>query len=641
MSRSLAAAIAAALVAGVWTFAQGAAPAPAGTFRLYLLGREIGRETATLTIGAGFRRLESVVTYTDSGQPGQLTATLETAADGTPRRLVVRGKRLREGPTDLEATIAGGRVQVRDGAAASTLQIGNQPIFPVEGPLPVVIQEQMIRFWRGSGRLRELPAAPIGPLRIEPRAGEEIDLGGRSVALQRLAVEGPVWGRETAWIEPGGTLIALMTWVGGLPLQAVREGYEARLPRFTEEAMRDRLADADRFTQTTPIEQPEGVVLAGATVVVGGKRPAIPEAMVVVRGGRIAAVGPASRVKAPADLPKLDVAGMTIIAGLWDLHGQVSQVEWAPVYLASGITTVVNTSPDAAFTAALRTSIVDDRLLQPRLIPAGFIDGPDGVGVTAGTAEDGRQAVRRYRGDVRQVEVSGSVAPPVLRAMVLEANRLGLAVASRVADASLAQELVDAGLDRLEGMPQGSADMASLFATLVKHQVFLEPWAAWSEFVASDRRAAIQPLMARAPFGLARRFVGLAGPGTSASASVITVLQQARAAGVRLVAGTGPGMPGSALIRELELFVQAGMSAADALQAATSVAAQATGQDDAGTVEEGKRADLVILSASPLDNITNLRTARWVVAGGKLYDVEKLWKAAGFTAAAESRPPGR
>jgi imidazolonepropionase-like amidohydrolase len=94
-------------------------------------------------------------------------------------------------------------------------------------------------------------------------------------------------------------------------------------------------------------------------------------------------------------------------------------------------------------------------------------------------------------------------------------------------------------------------------------------------------------------------------------------------AGVTLLAGTDSfdafDLPGDSLHEELELLVQAGLSPQRALQAATRDAARALGQKDSGTIEPGKRADLLLLAGDPLQDIRNTRKVHAVVAGGKLY----------------------
>src|SRR5262249_22479815 len=101
-------------------------------------------------------------------------------------------------------------------------------------------------------------------------------------------------------------------------------------------------------------------------------------------------------------------------------------------------------------------------------------------------------------------------------------------------------------------------------------------------------------------------------------------------AGVRIIAGTdGPGIgvfvPGFALHREMELLVASGLSPLQALKAATSTAAEALGKEDQlGTIEPGKFADLVIVSADPLASVQNLRQIHLVVQGGKTYEPKTL-----------------
>jgi imidazolonepropionase-like amidohydrolase len=111
----------------------------------------------------------------------------------------------------------------------------------------------------------------------------------------------------------------------------------------------------------------------------------------------------------------------------------------------------------------------------------------------------------------------------------------------------------------------------------------------------------------------------------------VRLLKDAVDAGLVVVAGTDKGVPGFSLQRELELYVEGGMTPLEALQAATLMPAHAMKLDrEVGTIDVGKRADLVVLDADPLVNISNVRTARMVLANGRLYDCNALWKAAGF-----------
>ena len=83
--------------------------------------------------------------------------------------------------------------------------------------------------------------------------------------------------------------------------------------------------------------------------------------------------------------------------------------------------------------------------------------------------------------------------------------------------------------------------------------------------------------------------------------------------------------------REIELYVEAGLTPMEALQAATIVSALAMKMDaELGTIERGKRADLVVLNANPLDSIRNIRSVRWTISDGRAYDAPTLWQSVRF-----------
>jgi imidazolonepropionase-like amidohydrolase len=112
------------------------------------------------------------------------------------------------------------------------------------------------------------------------------------------------------------------------------------------------------------------------------------------------------------------------------------------------------------------------------------------------------------------------------------------------------------------------------------------------------------------------------------SAAVLMALHRA---GGPIVAGIDLAVPGHSLHRELELYVNAGMTPMEAIKSATSVPARAMGlANEAGTIEVGRRADLMIVDGKPQENISDIRRVESVIANGRLYDCVQLWRSVGF-----------
>jgi imidazolonepropionase-like amidohydrolase len=119
-----------------------------------------------------------------------------------------------------------------------------------------------------------------------------------------------------------------------------------------------------------------------------------------------------------------------------------------------------------------------------------------------------------------------------------------------------------------------------------------------------------------------------------AAARFRTLLETVRllhAAGVPIVAGTDQTVPGFSVDREIELYVQAGFTPMEAIQAATLVPAQAMGMEkESGTIEVGKRADVILVDGNPLENISDIRKVAVVFTGGRMYQPAALRTSVGF-----------
>jgi imidazolonepropionase-like amidohydrolase len=171
------------------------------------------------------------------------------------------------------------------------------------------------------------------------------------------------------------------------------------------------------------------------------------------------------------------------------------------------------------------------------------------------------------------------------------------------------------------------------------HHTVVDPTAGWGEMAGHSKEvdvATFEPGIAKAPFVLDAKFRAMGGQ-TSAeqmrarTAQTVAAIGALHKAGVVIVPGSDTGLVGYGLLRELELYVQAGMTPLEAIQSATIVSARAMKLDrDSGTVETGKRADLILVDGNPLMDISDLRKVTRVVAQGRLYDAAALWRSVGF-----------
>ena len=625
-------------------------PVERGTLRLHYVQKPIGYERYEIARDGDVLTMTSDFDFTDRGGRVQLAATLRAKADFTPLSFKAQGKSYRFVNVDSEVRIEGASAIVKADGREARVPLPAQ-FYTVDGYAPFAAQMMLLRYWKQHGQPRVLntvPGLPANDVFIEARGREAIRLGTGVVQLDRYAIDGVVWGRETVWLDERGALAAAITRAGGLSFEAVREDLEPALVDFVQRATRDRIADLEAITQRTPLLKSGNYAMMGATIVDGTGGPAIPDGVIVVRDGRIAAVGKRASVAIPAGTPAVPVDGKTIIPGLWDMHTHVTQVEWAPVYLGAGVTTVRDMGNEFEFITALRDAIASKRALGPRILAAGLIDGggPNAFGVyDAVTPDEARQTVAKYHdAGFQQIKIYSLVTPAIVEVITAEAHRLGMTVTGHIPNGMTIEQAAAAGMDHIAHLPirgeAGSDEVKRTIAFLRDHKTVIDPTQSWNELLGhavGTPIAAFQPGVLKIPPPLNRVFSNAGAAGIDAATArmrlerSLRIVKALHDAGVPVVVGTDEGIPGHSVHREIELYVEAGLTPMQALQAATIVSARAMKMDgELGTIERGKRADLVVLNANPLDAIGNIRSVRWTISDGRVYDAPTLWRSVRF-----------
>ena len=644
-----------------------------GKFTLHKFEQPIGEETYTIAHDGGSLTLKTDFAFTDRGTKVPLSATLKAADDYTPQSFIIKGKTSRISDIDSDVELKGSNATIRQGKDTRSVA-APQSFFTISGYAPVAVQMALIRYWRAHGSPAQLKMLPTGEVRIQDRGAETVEIGGRSITMERYTIRGLIWGLETLWMDSNNNLAALVSTDAEFDhFEAVREEYEVALSKFVANAARDEMAALDELSQGLAQRHANAIAFVGATLINTTGKATIANATIVIRDGKVIAAGSGKKVKVPPDAQRIDVTGKYIIPGLWDMHAHYEQVEWGPIYLAAGVTTVRDVGNEFEFITAVRDAVNSGKGLGPHMLLAGVVDGDSSyaLGVErVNSPADAQMWVQRYHdAGFQQMKIYSSVKSENVKAVCTDAHKLGMTVTGHIPEGMNAYDGVNDGMDQINHIhyvldllePKGFDSkkatreetmkmMASLdvnsdagkqaVAFLRKHNTVIDPTMALMEFM---RRPAdvpadkVEPGVDHVAPELREQLVngGLpparAATGQKIVQEELAIIGALHRAGVRIVAGTDQTVPGYSLYREIELYNQAGFTPMEALQAATIVPAQVMNADrESGSIEVGKRADFDILAANPLENIHNIRSVRSVVANGVLYESAPLWESVGF-----------
>ena len=397
----------------------------------------------------------------------------------------------------------------------------------------------------------------------------------------------------------------------------------------------------------------ELVALEGGNIVQVASGRIESDAVLLVEGERIVAAGPRSSIDVPQHARRIDMSGRWLIPGLMNMHVHPGLI--LPGKLAAelanetdaalalrmaaavrgmlqvGVTTIRIPGDGRHADLALARSIARGESVGPRIVSSGMplvITGGHGSEAGEVYADGPDELVKAARQQISlgaswvKILISGGIAtqgggigealmtPEEIHAVVDAAHRFGAKVAAHSGSPAATSLAVDAGIDSIE---HGYALDRETLRKMKEAGTWLVPTIVVSQPATEEFFERI----GSPPWYLARR--------ESVGKLHWQALRMAIEEDVKIALGTDglpqePAEGSNWMVREMEYYVDAGMTPLEALQSATLRTAQMLGADaDSGTLDAGKYADIVALSANPLSDISALRSIDFVMKGGVVY----------------------
>lgn len=614
--------------------------------------------------------LHSVYEYNDRGRGPHEESVLRVGSAGVPTSLSIVGHGYLKDTVDENFTTSGGTATWKTPSEHGTHADAGHAYYVASSEAPTGSQLLIKSALANGGRM---PLLPSGEASVVKSGEMTITVRGKPVHVVRYDVGGFGFSPFPLWLDDSGEHFASVSgWSSVVPA-----GWEPAVPAMIEAQEKARGERYMRLARELSHKPTGALVIRGAKLFVAESASVRPGMTVVMSGDRITAVGLDGKTKIPAGATVIDAAGKMLIPGLWDMHVHISPGDDGLMHIAAGVTNARDMGNDTISVLALRRQFAADSLIGPRLMLAGLIDGSGPYQVPTGLLADDEATARK---DVdwyaahgyEQIKVYSSMKPELVPAIIAEAHAKGLRVSGHVPAFMTASQVVTLGFDEVQhanmlllnfldtvkdtrSMARFSAvaaagkdlDLQSRrvreFVALFKsHGTSIDPTLTTFEGMFSARPGTVDPNQAmivdRMPPQVQRSFYagGLPVPPgmdqryRDAFGEMKGIVKAMYDAGVPIVAGTDNGPVGFQLLRELELYVQAGIPAPQVLKLATIGSARVMHHEtDRGSIAVGKVADVVLVNGDPTTNISDVRKTVMVVKDGIRYDPKELYAVVG------------
>ena len=520
----------------------------------------------------------------------------------------------------------------------------------------------------------ELPVLPSGTATIGKLKSVVID---QKYTATLYEINGLAFTPNYIWLDDGKQFFA---GVGGWS-SIIRKGYETEAPKLRDLQRQFEVSYEAELARKLTHKPAGDLVITNVALFDSETMKVAPGQRVTVHGDRIVSAEADRAQPIPPGATVIDGKGKMLLPGLWDMHAHLFP-ENAYLDIATGVTTIRDMGNQIDELTKLRQQIDAGTQIGPRVVLAGFIDGPgpyEGpIKVLAATPEEAKQRVDRYSelGYV-QIKIYSSVKPELVPIIAAEAHRLGMRVSGHVPAGMTASQFVLDGADEIQHMnfvflnfwPEvketrtparfiepgkrgadldlNSQPVNDFIALLKLHRTVIDPTMGVWESTYTARAGEVSkldaPMFARMPVQVQR---GIKAGGDALTvpdaatdkqyrasyANMVRMLKKLYDSGIQIVAGTDAGN-GYAFDRELEIYNEAGIPASEVLRMATIEAATVMRKDkELGSITPGKFADMILVSGDPTNDISDVRRVEVVIKNGDVYRPAEMYPAFGIRA---------
>ena len=399
-------------------------------------------------------------------------------------------------------------------------------------------------------------------------------------------------------------------------------------------------------------QPPKSVVFSNVSVVPMTGNQVLPNHTVVITGDRITAVGPARTAKVPEGATRIDGQGKYLMPGLAEMHGHIPGGN-APrefvdnvlfLYVASGVTTVRGMQ-GAPGQIDLREAAKRGEIVAPNL----YLAGPQFSGGSVKSAEDAIARVKQQKSEGWDLlKVQEGLSVPAYEAMAKTAKQVGIRFGGHVPDEvgllhamDMGQETfdhIDGYVEQLDGRAKPVEDKAlqDLVQRTKKAGAWIVPtmfvWETLQGPVTLESRTGLAelrympaPQVEQWTKGLDSRLKNPQYDAAQAKLHIdnrMKILKALQDGGARILLGSDApqqfNVPGFSIHREMRRMADAGINAYEIVKSGTANVGQYfKAQDSFGTIAVGQRADLILVDANPLENVSNMEKRSGVMVRGR------------------------